>query len=52
MSEILALKCFERLEHLDQLHRAKDVGVLGSNLDDDLKILADIYPKHLLHASH
>ena len=49
---ILTFECLERLKHLDQLHRAKDVGVLGSNLDDNLEILSDIYPKHLLHACH
>lgn len=48
----LTFEGFERLKHLDQLYRAKDIRVLGSNLDDDLKILSDIYPEHLLHASH
>lgn len=44
MAKILTFKCFERLEHLDQPHGAKDIGVLRSNLDDDLEILSDIYP--------
>jgi len=50
--EIHTFKCLERLKHFDQLHRAKDIGVLGSNLDDDLEVLSDIYPKHLLYACH
>lgn len=51
-AEILTFECFERLKHLNQLHRAKDIGILRSNLDDDLEILTDIYPKHLLHTCH
>ena len=42
----------EGLEHLDQLDRAKDIRVLCCDLDDDLEVLTDVYPQHLLHATH
>ena len=43
-----ALKGFE---HLDQLDRAKDIRVLGGDLDDDLEVLTDVH-QHFLHTGH
>ena len=36
MTKLFTFECLEGLKHFDQLHRAKDVRVLGSDLDDDL----------------
>ncbi len=44
------LERLEGLEHLDELDRAKEVRVLGSDLNDDLKILADVDLEHLTKA--
>ena len=42
MSINLTLKSLERLEHLEQLHRTKSIGVLGSDLDDKLEALENV----------
>jgi hypothetical protein len=39
---IQALEALIALEHLNKLDRAKDIGVFGTDLDDDLKVLADV----------
>ena len=41
----------ERLEHLDQLDGTEDIRVLRRDLNDDLEVLTDVDPEHLLHAS-
>lgn len=52
MSINLTLESLERLEHLEQLHRTKYIGVLGRDLDNNLEVLANVDAKHLLHTSH
>jgi hypothetical protein len=39
----LTLEALEGLEHFDKLDCAKNVGILGCDLDHDLQILANIY---------
>ena len=47
---VKTFEALERLEHLDQVDGAEDVGVLGRDLDNDLQVLAHVDAKHLVHA--
>lgn len=44
-------KALARLEHLNQLDGAKDISVVGGDLDDNLEVLVHVDAKHLAHAS-
>ena len=48
----ITFESLEGLEHLDELDRAKDIGVLRCNLDDCLQVLTNVDTKHLIETSH
>jgi hypothetical protein len=46
--EKLTFGSLEFLEHLDEANRSDQVRVLGSRLNDDLKVLSDVDLEHLV----
>ena len=46
---VQTLEGLERLEHIDQLDRTKDVRVFRSDLDYYLEVLTHVDLEHLLH---
>ena len=46
------LETLEGLKHLNKLDRTQDIRVLRGNLDNDLKILADVNTEHFIQAGH
>lgn len=51
-SNMHTLKSLERFEHLDELDGPQDIGVFRRDLDDNLQILTNVDPEHLLQAGH
>jgi hypothetical protein len=50
--EIHTIGALERLKHLDQLRRPKDVRVLGGDLHNNGKVLLLVDTKHFLQTCH
>jgi len=49
---IQALEAFVALKQFNEFDRAKNVGILGGDLDDNLEILTNVNTQHLVEASH
>jgi len=49
---IQALEAFVALKQFNEFDRAKNVRVLGGDLDDNLEILTNVNTQHLVEASH